>query len=90
MFKFLLCEKKISIKWRAETWEMVMLCDECCKHMHREIHSLNGGTTNLLAYGCNGNGCDFSLRQALDEYSSNVFKKLRDERNEHRDKGSLR
>lgn len=55
-----------------------MLCDKCCQHMHREISSLEGKTTNLLAYGCDGNGCDYELRQRLDAYHAAIIQKRRD------------
>lgn len=57
--------------------------------MHREITSLNGGTTNLLAYGCDGNGCDYSLRERLDEYSHKRIQEIRRDRQEIYDKGSI-
>lgn len=58
-----------------------MLCEQCCKHMHREISVLEGKAVNLLAYGCDGGGCDYSLRQRLDEYTHKQVQKWREERN---------
>lgn len=58
-----------------------MLCDTCCKHMHREISSLEGKTVNALAYGCENNGCDYELRERLDAYHDTIIQNRRDKVN---------
>lgn len=58
-----------------------MLCDQCCAHMHREISVLEGKTVNLLAYGCESENCDYSLRQRFDEYVNQQVQKWNEKRN---------
>lgn len=58
-----------------------MLCDQCCKHMHRNISMLEGKTVNLLAYGCDRGNCDRELRERFDKYYGDWVQKRREERN---------
>ena len=54
-----------------------MLCNYCTLHISREIVRLQGGTVNLMAYGCLGNGCEYHVREAFDSYVAGELKKMR-------------
>lgn len=60
---------------------VIMICDQCRSHMHRDISILQGKTVNMLAYGCDGGECDYSLRKRLEEYTNEQVQKYREERN---------
>jgi hypothetical protein len=53
------------------------ICKQCQDNMHRCISILEGKTVNLLAYGCDGGDCDYSLRQRLDEYTNSQIALMR-------------
>lgn len=57
-----------------------MLCDSCCRHMHRTISKLEGKIVNMMAYGCDGGNCDRELRKRLDDYHSEIIRKKREGR----------
>jgi len=39
-----------------------MLCGQCCAHVHKLLTMLDGGRVHLMAHGCDGDTCDYSLR----------------------------
>lgn len=61
---------------------MKILCDQCCKDVHRTISMLEGKCVNLMAYGCDGGECDRELRSRLDKWYENAVQKKREERNQ--------
>ncbi len=45
---------------------------------------MNGGTVNMLAYGCDRGGCDYELRERFDQLYSDWVTRIREERNKAR------
>jgi hypothetical protein len=48
--------------------------------MHRDVYTLEGKPTNLLAYVCDGGDCDTELRDRLQKYTNKITFECRAER----------
>ena len=58
-----------------------MICEQCKRHISREFASLDGKTTNCLAYGCD-NYDQTGLCCNPYEIIEYIFKRLKEKKNE--------